>query len=191
MTKQEHIDFIRNEIGQDFHYKQVEIAIDHVYRQVAHNVTREGVDGFDFLTKEYSPVTVTLDSTTQRYYSLLPEEIIQFTDPNEGIRNINTTQGTDLNFYPTSERNVMLTAGLALDNVMTRIGYYVRHDRVWYYNMDPGVAGVGVRMVLAVPFTAYGDDDAVSLPSGQDFNIIQAAIDMLLQKQPEKIREDG
>lgn len=203
MQKRQIIDTIRNEVGMDFHYKQIEKVIDTVYRQVAHDTISLKGDSFDLLTKDYPSVTVTEDTNSGRYYSILPAEIIYMGNPTDAVK-INKKKSVAFNFYPTDERSVMLSEGLAGDGAATIsgiIGYYVKQGQpsgqsayqwiAWYKNMDSFTANAGVRMVLAVPFTEFEDTDNVILPSGQDFNIVQSAMNLLLGKQPEKLKEDG
>ena len=189
MKKSQYIDEVRNIVGKEFHYKQIEAVLDNLYRQNVHDLTRQRLDSFDFLSKEYNEVAVSKDAISNIYYTALPVEILQFTDPTEGVRSINTVQGTDLNFSPTSENKVKLLTGLNFDNINTRIGYWVRHDKIWYYKMIPSITKV--RLALVIPFTAYEETDNVALPSGRDYDIIQSAINLLLRKQPEKLKQNG
>lgn len=195
MTKIEIIDYVRgivdpSGVNPRFHPRIVEAAIEKIYNQVARNIPEELLDSYDFYCREYTNQAVTRDNTTNRFYTMLPAPVIPLSIVSESVRHINSNQGFDLDFVPTREIDWELYSGLFSDDIDTTIRYIVRYNRIWYdKRMTQGVANGGVRLVLAVTFGAFDDEEDVALPGG-DYDMMNAAIAQLLQTQPQNLKND-
>jgi hypothetical protein len=188
MTKIEYIDFIRNLLGGDAHRKDIEFAVDQAYQQYISLIPSNRVNDYNFLTKTYKDVPVSLDSDINKYYSDLPVPIIHLPEVNKGVRHINTMTGTDLQFYPMTEEEWELIGGSVSGSVHTLIGFITETNRVWYYNMDNTITEV--RMRLAVPFSAFSDDEYVNMPGGASGDITQLTRNILLEAKPFETKND-
>lgn len=195
MKKSEHIDYIRNivdpsGINPRFHYKQVEAAIEKIYNQMARAIPEELLDSYDFFCKEYTNQEVKKDTVTNRYYTVLPAPIIPLSIISEAVRHINSNQGTSLDFVPMRETDWELYDGLFSEDLDTSIGYIVRYNRIWYdKRMTSTMANAGVRLVLAVTFSAFDDEENVAMPGG-DYDIVNAVVQQLLGTQPLNLKND-
>lgn len=196
MTREEYTDTIRNIIDPSgrnprFRPQQIEAVIEMVYNEYCMSLTPDQYDNADFLTKEYTAQTVTLDSTTNRYYTTLPAPVVPLKIPSEAVRHINTNQGTDLDFVPCTETIWELKDGLFSHDIDTTIGYVVRYNRVWYSDtMTAAIASAGVRMVLAVPFTSFSYSEEINLPVG-GVALMQSVIQILSGTQPMDLKNDN
>lgn len=196
MTKWEIVDTIRNIVDPSgvnprFRPQQIEAVIELVYNQYTMSLTPDQYDNFDFMTKEYTAQTVTLDSTTNRYYTDLPVPVVPLRIPSEAVKHINTNQGTDLDFIPCTETIWELRDGLFSHDIDTVVAYVVRYNKVWYSDtMTSDIADAGVRMVIAVPFSAFDDTEDVNLPMG-GIDLIQSVVQILSGTQPMNLKNDN
>ena len=196
MKKEEYVDFIRGIVDPSgknprFHPKQVEYAIEMVYNQLTMNLNPNEYDNIDFLTKEYTAQTCTLDATTNRYYVALPAPVVPLRIPSEAIRHINTNQGTAFDFCPATETIWEIIDGLFSNDIDTTIPYIVRYNRVWFGStMTAAIAAAGVRMVVAVTFSTFDYTEDVNLTIG-GVDLVQAAVQMLMNTQPMNLKNDN
>jgi hypothetical protein len=120
----------------------------------------------------------------------LPVPVIPLSIVSESVRHINTNKGTDLDFVPMRETDWEIYSGLFSKDIDTTIGYIVRNNRIWYDDgMTDPIANAGVRLVLAVTFSAFDDDEQVAMPGG-DYDIVNAAVQQLLGTQPLNLKSD-
>jgi hypothetical protein len=193
MTKKEIIDFCRYELKKmDFanHPMIVEGALNAVYNQILADLPARDLDYFEFHTKDYE-VAVTLDATSNRYYSTLPAAIVQLKVPQRGVVAINSKQGTGFRFYPTTEKEVRQTANLESGLYDRYFGFYVHDGKVFYTNYTDELAAAGVRMSLAVQFMDFASTDEVPLPGGRDYDIAQLVIDFIRQTSVIEMQANG
>jgi len=194
-TKIEIIDYVRgivdpSGVNPRFHPRIVESAIEKICNQVARNIPEELLDSYDFYCKEYTNQTVTKDTVTNRFYTLLPAPVIPLSIVSESVRHINSNQGTDLDFVPMRETDWEIYDGLFSDDTDTTIGYIVRYNRILYdKRMTQAVANGKVRLVLAVTFSAFDDEEHVALPGG-DYDMMNAVVSQLLTSQPLNLKND-
>lgn len=173
-----------------FHYNVIMYAIEQAYNQYIQTIPPYLYDEYEFLVKEYTSQTVTLDSTRNLYYTTLPASIVPMNPPSEAVRHINTNAGTDLDFCPCDETTWELMDGLFEYDIDTTISYITRNDKIWYQNMTPDIASVGVRLVLAIRFSEFSDTDEVNLPGGS-VDILQTAVNILLNVQPMNLKNNN
>jgi hypothetical protein len=196
MTKNELIYHIKNILAKEdesmeFHPKQIEAVIDDVYAQTISDLGIEELNDFDFNIKESFSNTVTLDATSGRYYTDLPRAILNLRQPQKGVVEINTNQGTDMNFVPTTIKRIRLLLNSEAYGYTGKVHFYVERDKIWYYNMTSDLANAGVRLRLAVPFSEFSATDEVPLPVGKDTEFVQTVIQILAQTQPSDLKNDN
>lgn len=196
MTKAEYIDLIRGIVdpsGRNPRYRPqfVEACIEMVYNQFTYNLTEDKYIDFDFLTKEYTSQTVTLDATTDRYYTLLPAPLVPLKIPSEAVRHVGSNQDVSCDFMPMRETDWELFSTLLSHSNDTTIGYIARYDRIWFNeSMSSSIANAGVRLVLAVPFRSFTYDEHVNLPVG-GVELVTNAINMLNGVQPMDLKNNN
>ena len=176
-TKKEICDSIRNQIGENYDRRQVAMMISHVYSTYIHDALDGRLKSFEFLSKEYENQTVNNDDEGD--YVTLPTSIVGLPTKTDGILSIKNFGSGDLDYFPMTMNDVMLSNGLDSDTINTYTGYYVVGNKIRLYNH--GGQGT-VDLVLAIQFYDFEDTDEVNLPAGKDFNIIEAATNMLLNK---------
>lgn len=179
MTAEQLISLVRNRVGMRFHKEVVRFNIGRAYADL---LNREA--DLTQYRKPYESVAVTLNSSTNRYYSLLPVTPINHFD---AIR-IYTMKGDKFNFVPVADGEMRvfeeLDAGLATDVV----SFYRRNDRVWYHNMPPSITTV--LMEVAPPFELFADADTVYLPVGGEVAIIEKATEYMIGAPlPDKLND--
>jgi hypothetical protein len=188
MTKKELIYTIINIVdpsgsSKRFHPRQVEFAINAAYNQFLQSIPPYLYDEYeDFWVKEYYGTTV-LDATRDLYYLTLPAAIVPMKPPSEAVRHIALSSGLPgLDFIPCDETTWELMDGLfSHDSSGGTTGYIVRYDKIWFSDEMSSVTDL--RVVLAIPFTEFTDNEVINLPAG-DIDIIQTAIQILMNTQP-------
>lgn len=162
-----------------------------VYNQYTMSLTPDQYDNADFLTKEYTAQTVTLDNVTNRRYVNLPAPLVPMRIPSEAVRHVNSNQSVSLDFCPMTETIWELVDGLFSYDIDDTIGYIVRYNKVWFNeSMTADIATAGVRMVLAVPFSAFSYTEDVNLTIG-GVDLAQAAAQLLMNTQPMDKKNDN
>ena len=141
-------------------------------------VLRMDWDSLDAYTKTYTGVSVAQDATTDVYYSTLPENVVALPTPGSGVRRVSTTDGASVEFVPMTNNELQTIEGLEVDTVDDVIGYVFKNGRVEYYGMTSAITQV--RMDLLIPFEAYDDDDTLQIPSGVEYDIIEASVAKLI-----------
>jgi hypothetical protein len=195
MTKKQWIDYVRlivDPTGKSPRCRPevIEWTIDKVYAQAVRTIPEHRWEDFDFITKEYTGQAATEDSTTGRYYVDLPAPLVAFSVPAEAVRHVNTAEGTDLDFVPLRETDWELANGLFSHDVATVIGYIPRQDKIWFTeNMTSDIATAGLRLVLAIPFSSFDDDDTVTMPTG-DVDVISMVLQILQGVQMPQLKTD-
>jgi hypothetical protein len=188
MTKAQYIDWIRNRLGGDAHRKDIEYAIDQAYQQIISTQSIKNLDDFNFLTKMYTGVSVSTEAVTSFKYSTLPAPIIYLPEVNKGVRQINTSQGSDLRFYPMTFDEWEYTGDLISGGVHAdMVGYITLSNKVYYHNIGSIST---VRMVLAVPFSEFDSTDKITLPSGLNGDITQITLAILRGDPPRDTKND-
>ena len=187
MTQKEIVNFCEGILNNDqIHPETIKYAIERVYEQ---NIGVLLKKNFRYWTKRYTGQTVTLDATENRYYTTLPASIVQIPNVTNGVLSVNIQQGTDMNFYQTTEENIEYLNGSIGDNINEKIGYFVQRDKIWYHNITAIQAAAGVKLILAINFSDFAATDEVPLPSGID--LIQMAINFILQRPEDDRKNDN
>jgi hypothetical protein len=202
MTKLNIIDSVFEMLGalSDKVDKQlVEIAINDAYNQIVYDIVRSGKNDFDLCRKTFTGISVTWDTAGAVYYSSFPKSIV----PNINTEMIvQTIQGSDLRFSPTTEQGLQLTVGSVMDGTDNGISYILKRERIEFYNMEslsqdeidngssPTPRVPTIKMNLAIQFKEFDNTDEVYFPMGRDYEIKQLALDYLNKEKIIQIRND-
>jgi hypothetical protein len=153
----------------------IEGVCDLVWEQMALQLIKGSGDHENFYSKEYSPVTVTLDATTGRYYSDLPEMVVR-----DGIDRISQIGSRDNDIIPISDSDFRHMASLEVYQVGGNIYYYYDYYRVYYgESMTSAIAAVGVTMDLIIPFSKFDIDEQLPMPQVAEASFVDAVIGYL------------
>lgn len=150
--------------------RRVELDIAAALNTLFFQIFKKEPSNLDRYAKTYLNVSVNYEASTQTYYSILPAKVIQYPTVGDGIWNINTMQGRDVQFAPITTNDSELLYGNEFNELDDVIGYTLSGSRVNYYNFDPIITQV--KMDLVVDFTEWGRNEDVPIPSGQDMEII-------------------
>lgn len=150
--------------------RRVELDIAAALNTLFFQIFKKEPSNLDRYAKTYLNVSVSYEASTQTYYSILPAKVIQYPTVGDGIWNINTMQGRDVQFAPITTNDSELLYGNEFNELDDVIGYTLSGSRVNYYNFDPIITQV--KMDLVVDFTEWGRNEDVPIPSGQDMEII-------------------
>lgn len=186
MTKKEICDTVRNVIGWQHDRRQVAAVISTIYSMYISDAMDRRVKNFEFLSKEYTDQTVSDDDEGD--YVTLPAAIVGLPTATDGVVSVRNAGSGDLDYFPMSEKDRMLSEGLDSDTINTFTGYYVVGNKIRLYNHSSSVSTVD--LVLAIQFYDFAWTDEVNLPGGRDFNIIDLAINRLLNAPPEPLKTE-
>jgi hypothetical protein len=153
------------------HDETLAYVIGNVRNQLLQRVWQANPLSLGMYTKTYGTVACTSqDSDSNIYYSTLPAKIVEFPDPQSGVRKITQKTAQDVLFIPDYSENLDIWEGTELETISDTIFYCVRNGRVEYKNMDTTISQV--RMDIIIPFEVYGDTDQVPMPPGSEANIM-------------------
>lgn len=150
--------------------RRVELDIAAALNTLFFQIFKKEPSNLDRYAKPYLNIAVSYEASTQTYYSILPAKIIQYPTVGDGIWNINTMLGKDVQFVPIRINDTELLFENEFNSLDDVIGYTLSGNRVNYYNFDPIITAV--KMDLVVDFTEWASTDDVPIPSGQDMEII-------------------
>jgi len=134
----------------------------------------------------YDLYAKTFDTTIEKdesdiYYSIYPAPIVQTIEVRNGVRRINTSKNTGLEFAPVRGDEISLIEGLDVTMLSDIIPYVPERDRVRYMGNLSQHEGKTVRMDLVVPFSEYEDNDEYYIPGGSDLEVIEVVFQILQQ----------
>ena len=192
MTKAEIRSMVRNRLMRidqtaKFHDKVLDSWIERVANQVMHDAFNKNLTNYDFYTRQYEGVTVV--KTGDIPYSTLPASVVQLPDRAEGVRKIQTTAGSGLEFVPVAMEDQELYLALEVGIIDTTIGYDVKQERVYYFG-DMSLIDE-VDMWLVIPFTAYADTDEFVIPSGKDGQFFDQIVKLAMGTPPVDLINDN
>ena len=179
---------------QDPHRLLVEQNMARAWNQILHDAFRKDLTFLDFYAKPFLSQTVSLDGTTNQYYTTLVSAIVQLPDKGEGIREIQsgdqnfaTPLSTGVKFVPISDRDMRYKrntdVGLSESGV---IGYAVRYDKIWFdENMSAAQAAKNVHIKIVVPFDVLTATESVPVPSGKDTDLISLTTQFMFGTIPQ------
>lgn len=199
MTLKENIDFVRNYLKREdetskYHYNQVKYALSKAFNQVINETFQKDPDLLDFYTTEYTGVSLTENATTTRYEADLPAPIIQVpgSDIQEGVRDVNTNAGFDLNFVQISEEDYKMWFDSDSYKVDDTLTYFVKRDKLIFPDApEAAVISAGIRVAIIRPISEYDDDDHIPMPQGADMMVLDYTIRNLGQIPPVDLRNDN
>ena len=138
----------------------------------------------NFFTKKYDAVAVT-EGADEYYSSSLPEKILALTRVGGGVLSINQINAKDNDFKPVLERDFRLSKGQEVARTGSDIYFYVTFDSVFYNeSMTSDIASSGVDMRLAIPFSKYGLEEELPMPSGREAEFVESVVNMLMGTPP-------
>ena len=175
MTKEELIGLVKLNMGNagDLHENQIHLNICLAWEQVLLAVYGRNPSGIDGYVITSADVAVVKDTVTGAYYSELPMAPIKFTDIAEGLRRIYKTRqmasddvgrGDEILFVPQPVQQTQLLSSVDGGQVSDVIGYFVKDDKVWYFNHDPNITSVYMDIVPSLQEMDY--DQQVRIPEG-------------------------
>lgn len=140
---------------------------------------------FNFFSKMYPAVPVTINTGSELYFSVLPETILKLNRVGDGVMSINQVDARDNDIKPISEKDFRLMKGQEVDRTGSDIYFYVTYDTVFYSDsMTTNIAFAGVDMRLVIPFSKYGLDEEIPLPAGKELEFIKAVIEVISGTPP-------
>jgi len=199
MTKREHVYYIlelynMKDDAKDIHPDHVKFALSKAWNNLLYDTFRKNPDYLDFYAKEYTGLSASLNTTTNKYEIDLPAPILQLPDSSlrEGLRSLTVDQWEDVEFVPQSEQQNMLLYNLDVYNVDDVISYRVKFDKVIFNQegSDVDLTTYDFRMSLVIPFSEYDDTDELPVPSGKDEEFQNLTMQFLMQMEP-KLIENG
>lgn len=201
MVKQQFIDSLHNLLGEALREhiepQDVEVAINDAYNQICLELFQSGRMKYDLCRKRFTDVAVTWDSDADVYYSTYPAAIVP--DINMDMI-VETIRGSDLLFYPSSEKTRRRVKGLQSNDLNNHIPTILKRERIEYDNMEsltdaeivdgatPTPRIATVRMDLAIQFKEFAATDVVYMPAGNDYKVKQLAFDYLKQEPIIEVR---
>lgn len=183
MQKQQLIEVVKRRTGNmgDHRKGSVELAISEMWQTAVGEIFKDKPSKLDNFSKRYVNVAVTYNSEIDGYESILPEEIIQTMDVQEGVRRINKMKVDDVDFVPMKGMEVGMFEHLDAGFITDTIGFIVKADRVEYFQMRDEIKKV--KMDLVIPFEKWAMEDEFRIPTKIADYIIENAVRVLL-KQP-------
>ena len=169
MVKEQLIHLCLDILGLRFGDRTLALHIENAWNTVVGQTFRKDCQQFDFYSKPYEVDVV----HGNRPYSILPESIIQTIDHANGVRRITPLDSNKFDFVPIPSIALLAFDAVDLGDVTDSIGYYVKHDKVEYWNMPSYIKKV--RMELVIPFSKWDDLDDIPLPDGTAEQIVQMA----------------
>lgn len=163
------------------HPKIIEYNIGRAYNTlVVQTFVRGGVT--DAYIKEYTDVSIVLDTDTNVYYSTLPSPIVNLPRrAGNGVIRISATGDNDMTYVPVTNNQLKSMYGLMVNDVTDDvISYVVKNGRVEYYALTADLAATNVNMELMVTFDGYEDTDYVNLPYGADTMLMEMVVNFML-----------
>jgi len=175
-----------------FHMENIRVICDMVYSQFMSRVNDDIIGDIDLYSKEYTSQTVTLDATKNLYYTTLPTPIVPIPGISSGLRHINTNQGLDLDFVPTTELEMYYNDGSVVHTTDTTIGYWLQGTKIWYdESMTDAIATAGVRILLIPRFSGYATTDTVNIPGATDMEFIQQVLQIIAPSAPVDLKANN
>ena len=180
MTKREWIELVQKATGIKYQDRTIAMNIEQAQNTVLGQVFLKDPSQWDLFARPYEATVV--HGTWP--YALLPQRIIQIGTKANGVRRIYPAGSGDLVFMPMPAGGHQLYREVGLDQTDTTIGFDVRHDRVWFYNMRSPI--VNILMDLVVPFSRWDDDWDYPVPIGTAEVITDMAVARTLGVSMEK-----
>ena len=166
------------------HEEIVRAALGRAYNQMLGDLTIKGYKNLSPYTKLYKNVAISLDASIGAYYSELPVDISPLVDVKSGVRGISPMIGTNVQFAPLDREKLGIIGNLLVSQVSTKIGYTIGINSlgkitVDYFGMNTDNVISEVKMYLLIPFEAYGDQEEVHIPAGQDKILLDYVVKFL------------
>lgn len=154
-----------------------------------YTIFRKNSSELDKYAKIYENVKVLKDENTNTYYSILPQQVIEFPN-NEGIRRMGYMKDKINYIFPISIGQEELMSNTDLISIHCDIGYrLVSGNRIEYVFVTDPIDNV--LMHLVIPFNMYEKNDIIPIPSGKISAIVDIVKGMILNRPPKDLANDG
>jgi hypothetical protein len=161
MKKSQIIELAKKKVGWRWDTRTAGLHVDLAWVNITGQLFAGDLSNLDLYAKPY---TVDVVRVSPRPYSMLPVSILQTIDPANGVRHVYPLcedgtfyvpiRGIDFNLLPDSD-------AAKTDNAC---GYYVKTDRVEYFQIGEDVTQL--RMEIVPQFSDYDNDDDIPIPAG-------------------------
>jgi len=166
MTKREIIDTVLNRVKEgakvnstQFHPKQIESVISQYRSQF---LKKLAMSELDYYAKQYT-ISLSTDGTNGRKIATLPVRTEDINTVSRGIVSVTPATGEYLYMYPITEREIKLTNGLECNQIVNRIGYVVKYDRIEFDSFATSAGLTSIRAMIIPTFDEYASTDEVPL----------------------------
>lgn len=124
----------------------------------------------------YKNVPVLKDTDRDRFYSVLPAQLISLVIKNNssngiGVRQISGMKDEYRVFIPMNSNDTGVFFGLEASSLGGQIGYWIENDIVIYENMPYYYENKTVLIKMISSIDGLGEDDYVPIPAGEELSL--------------------
>lgn len=124
----------------------------------------------------YENVPVLKNENRDRFYSVLPAQLISLVIKNNssngiGVRQISGMRDEYDIFIPTNSNDSGVFYGLEAGGLSGKIGYWVEGDKVIYENLPYYWEGKTVLIKMISSIYSLDEDDFIPIPAGEELNL--------------------
>ena len=190
MTKAQIIEAINRRFQNKWHPNIISFYVSQAIEKFIYPQLKKDPSNYDMFTKEFENQEVKFNEGKKSYYVDLPVPIIQLIKTGDGVREIHTPTGKGILFTPVSAAQANILSTLEVFKIQDRIRYIVRRDKIEFFANNQ-IENIGkVTLSLAIPFSSYDEDDEITLPSGQGFDLIEMVFRTMQNKPVDDIAND-
>jgi hypothetical protein len=175
MTREQLIGLVKLNIGNagDVTESQVDLNLCLAWEQMLTAIYYQKPQSIDRFAITSKPTAIVRDSTFGVYYSDLPLAPIRFVDTAEGLRRIykqkqmavdGVSPGDDIIFVPMPVQQTQLISQVDGGMVSDVIGYYIKDQRVYYFQHNPEITSV--YMDIVPPLDKVDYEQELAIPEG-------------------------
>lgn len=124
----------------------------------------------------YEDVLVLKNVNRERFYSILPAQLISLVIKNNssngvGVRQISGMKDEYDVFIPMNSNDTGVFYGLEAGMLGGKIGYWVEGDKVFYENLPYYWEGKTVLIKMISSIYSLDEDDFIPIPAGEELNL--------------------
>lgn len=156
-----------------------------------------GLDSFFYSKMYVIPNILTEPYQDGDYYVELPEKVIRmpygaYSNGAEGVLSVYPVDIAEWPIKPIREHEYRMIKNLPVYLTASEHYYWVSKDRVYFSdNLTVDIVSDGVRMNLAIPFSAYSLTEDIPLPSDMEQPFIEAVIAFIQGTPPPDLKNDN
>lgn len=168
--------------------KLLEMVFDDIIYTVYAQAIKTGVyDDLDAFIRPYY-MNILYDAKRDERYSELPIRGTSIPDT-VAVRQVSPTKGQRLSFSIVENTSIPVFSELEVDFIDGRVSAYIEAGRMYYDRKLPkAVDEVLIKMVS--PFSAFADDDNISIPLGANEVIFTKVLQILMNKGQSRNEDD-